>query len=36
MSFDHLELFRILDFEFRIYNFINTWRASRLCARPVE
>ncbi len=29
----HLDLFRISYFEFRICNFIYTWRALRLCAR---
>jgi len=36
MFFDHLDLFRISDFEFRICNLIYTWRPLRLCARPVE
>jgi len=31
MFFDHLDLFRISDFEFRICNSIYTWRALRLC-----
>ncbi len=29
--FDHLDLFRISGFEFRICNFTYTWRAWRLC-----
>jgi len=32
MFFDHLDLFRISDFEFRICNFIYTWPPLRLCA----
>jgi hypothetical protein len=42
--FDHLKLFRISDFEFRICNLVYTWRALRrrsglalrLCARYSE
>ncbi len=32
MIFDHLDLFRISDFDFRICKFISTWRALRLRA----
>ncbi len=32
MVFDHLDLFRILDFEFRTFNSVYTWRTLRLCA----
>jgi hypothetical protein len=31
--FDHLRLFRISDFVFRICNFVHAWRSLRLCAR---
>jgi hypothetical protein len=34
MIFDHLDLFRISEFEFRICNLIYTWRPSRLCGSP--
>jgi hypothetical protein len=30
--FDHLKLFRISDFEFRICNLVYAWRPLRLCA----
>ncbi len=33
LFFDHLDLFRTSDFEFRICNFNYTWRPLRLCAR---
>ncbi len=31
MEFDHLDLFRISDFEFRTFNSIYTWHPLRLC-----
>ncbi len=34
MVFDHLDLFRILDFEFRTFNSVYTWRTLRLCGSP--
>jgi len=34
MIFDHLDLFRISDFDFRICKFISTWRALRLRGSP--
>jgi len=34
MVFDHLDMFRISDFEFRTFNSIYTWRALRLCGSP--